>query len=672
MKLRITIFLYLLALAIGASPPGFAQSGKGPFTISSGSSPCARIGVTGQGSVVAKITGTFSMTLQPELAVQGQTPDNAQATPSTSQTAQSTITAVGSYATPVGSYDTYLLCVTSYVSGTATIYLNTSPIINASTLGGSAGNTSPPPTTLPAAVTSFVALGDSITLGFGLPQSSSTSPSLQAWPQLMADMFALPLTSNLGLNGAQMTGAANFYPAQAYSLTPTAAVGTVTLYGANDTGFILGSAGSQTMWENALTAMAVWLATPSTAKVLDASISYVGGGWGTNTFAGLAGHYTFEAGDTATATVNGTAVYWGGWAAGTYGSWDVTVDGVSKGNFNTAPSGNTAGGSSYPYAFRISGLSAGNHTVVLTAHDTNADTLQWFAGNGGATAPTTIFLNTIPQTGVSSGNLALIDACFTSALPPLASDGLNVFLVNAAAALSLTASPTEYQGTSPHPNMLGATLVATAAFQTLTPTVTYPTKVGNGGDSMAQILNVPSLTPAQVGSMLEALANFWAAKDQPGGFASLDANGYLVNTSFNKATNYNGIATVSNGLPSEYATVDLTAQSAALSAHTLYTPASTGMFRVCYSADITTVDSTSSTLGGSGGFQLTYTSPTDSVAKTTVAGNSTTSTANTTATAVAGCLVAYAKTSVAMTFSFGYTGGTGDMRYQIHVKVEAM
>jgi hypothetical protein len=144
------------------------------------------------------------------------------------------------------------------------------------------------------------------------------------------------------------------------------------------------------------------------------------------------------------------------------------------------------------------------------------------------------------------------------------------------------------------------------------------------------------------------------------------------NLSFNKVIKYAGVATVSGGIPAEYATVDLTAQTAAISGGALYTPAASGMFRITWTADITTADTTASILGGTNGFQVTYTSPTDSVSKTTVAGNSVTSAANTTGTAVGGCLVVYAKTGVATTYSYGYTATTGNMAYELHIKVEAL
>lgn len=142
-----------------------------------------------------------------------------------------------------------------------------------------------------------------------------------------------------------------------------------------------------------------------------------------------------------------------------------------------------------------------------------------------------------------------------------------------------------------------------------------------------------------------------------------------------KVTKYNAITTISQGMPAEYATVDLTAQSAAIAATTIYAvPASgAGMYRITWSATITTAATTSSVLGGAGGFQAVYTSSTDSVVKTTVVDASTTSAGNTTATAVGGTMVVYAKASTNIQYSFGYTsvGGTA-MVYELHIKVEAM
>lgn len=130
--------------------------------------------------------------------------------------------------------------------------------------------------------------------------------------------------------------------------------------------------------------------------------------------------------------------------------------------------------------------------------------------------------------------------------------------------------------------------------------------------------------------------------------------------------------TVSGGI---VASSDLTAQAAAINATTIYAvPAGgAGMYRVSWVATITTAGSTSSVLGGTNGFQVIFTSPTDSVAKTSVAGLTVTSTANTTATAISGHLEAYCKLSTNLQFKFDYTSvGVTAMVYEIHVRVEAI
>lgn len=142
-----------------------------------------------------------------------------------------------------------------------------------------------------------------------------------------------------------------------------------------------------------------------------------------------------------------------------------------------------------------------------------------------------------------------------------------------------------------------------------------------------------------------------------------------------KFTQYNSIATISNGVPSELATVDLTAQSAAIGATTIYAvPASgVGMYRVSWVADITTAATTSSVLGGAAGFQVRFTSPTDSVVKTDSPTNINSSATNTTGTSVSGVEVVYCKASTNLQYLFGYTSvGVTAMVYELHIKVEAL
>lgn len=137
--------------------------------------------------------------------------------------------------------------------------------------------------------------------------------------------------------------------------------------------------------------------------------------------------------------------------------------------------------------------------------------------------------------------------------------------------------------------------------------------------------------------------------------------------------NYNGTATVRNGVPASTIASDLTAQSAAIGATTLVSAPATGVYRINWSATITTRDGATSVLGGTNGFQVIYTSPTDSVVKTTVSGNSTTSAANTTGTAVGGSIVIYAKTGTNIQYQYDYTSATpGQMVYELHITLEAL
>jgi len=114
--------------------------------------------------------------------------------------------------------------------------------------------------------------------------------------------------------------------------------------------------------------------------------------------------------------------------------------------------------------------------------------------------------------------------------------------------------------------------------------------------------------------------------------------------------------------------VDLTGQTAAITATTMYTTVTAGLYRVSYVAKVTTVAGTSSTLGG---FQVTYTDATDSVVTTTVAG--TTSTLNTTQAQVSGVVVVYASAATAIQYLMGYASNSAaQMTYTLHIKVEAL
>ncbi len=139
-------------------------------------------------------------------------------------------------------------------------------------------------------------------------------------------------------------------------------------------------------------------------------------------------------------------------------------------------------------------------------------------------------------------------------------------------------------------------------------------------------------------------------------------------------TVYNSQTTVGNGVPGEIATVDLTAQSAALSAKSILAslPAS-GMYRVTWVAKVTTAATTSSTLGGSTGFQVIYTDADDSTASVTSPSVSGGPTGNALTTQWSGSVLINGKTGTGVTCNFGYTSsGATPMQYAIHIKLEQM
>lgn len=147
----------------------------------------------------------------------------------------------------------------------------------------------------------------------------------------------------------------------------------------------------------------------------------------------------------------------------------------------------------------------------------------------------------------------------------------------------------------------------------------------------------------------------------------------------NLVTKYNNINTASNGVPSIYASVDLTGQVAAKVATTLFTPTSSGMYRLNIYEKVTTAASISSVLGGATGTTITYTDGTDSVAQSVVVAmqtetgaNAKINAGNATSSVLSGSLVIFAKTGVAIQYAIDYTSSGTGMAYEAHLKLEAL
>ena len=143
------------------------------------------------------------------------------------------------------------------------------------------------------------------------------------------------------------------------------------------------------------------------------------------------------------------------------------------------------------------------------------------------------------------------------------------------------------------------------------------------------------------------------------------------NTTVNQIRIWDGVE--SAGISAIVAKSNLTAQSAAITATTIYAVPSggAGLYEINWSATVTTVDGSSSTLGGSTGLQAKYTDVNDSVVKTTNPTTATISAGNTTGTSIGGSVVAYCKASTNLQYIFGYTSNTpGQMIYDLNIYVK--
>ena len=457
MNLRRFLFTLFAALMATASfgPASFAQSTAKMFTLKA-ANQCASVSVAGYPTVGIQVTGTFSATLQPEVSIAGQSPQNTQVTPTTSATAQSTITTTGTYAAAVGGMDTFLLCVSSYVSGSAVVWLNPSAAVNASLLSGGGGS-APLTFSIPAAVTSLVAYGDSITAGFASPQPQ------QNWAQFFANSAGLQNSfTNVAVAGHHLNQTG--FIVSAYGTSGSAAVGSIGLYGTNELTTFNGSASNATSVISGEQAMAVWLALPSSQIEL-ASAMTPSGTWVTSSDLGLTAQFSIgnNIGSTLTGSVTGSVVYVTGSVFYTYNSiFDVLVDGVSTSGGTGYTLTGVAVLDDFPFCLRFPGYSAGLHTVVVKIMSGNTSTvISWIGGNG--TSPQTPWVamgGALPYVTTPTA-VGPFNAALSAMTTTLAGDGLNVVYVNDGAGMALQAtagSPVEFVD-GVHPNNFGQYLV---------------------------------------------------------------------------------------------------------------------------------------------------------------------------------------------------------------------
>lgn len=131
-------FLFLIFACLACGPPAMAQSVvTGTIT----ASQCVPIDVSAAGVVGISVTGgSWSGTIQPQVALGGDPAVNTKVTPYGSTTAQSTITANGAFQSlSVAGGSLFQLCGNT-VTGTATVKLKVAPQ-SASSGGGGTGGT---------------------------------------------------------------------------------------------------------------------------------------------------------------------------------------------------------------------------------------------------------------------------------------------------------------------------------------------------------------------------------------------------------------------------------------------------------------------------------------------------------------------------------------------------
>lgn len=120
----------------------------------------------------------------------------------------------------------------------------------------------------------------------------------------------------------------------------------------------------------------------------------------------------------------------------------------------------------------------------------------------------------------------------------------------------------------------------------------------------------------------------------------------------------------------QVAAVDLTGQAAAITSATLFAVATSGFYVVHWVATVTRAATTSSILGGTKGFQLSYTDVDDSVSKIfTPTSGVVVNNNNTTSQSISGTQCGYCKSGNNLLYNMDYTsvGGT-TMQYNLHIR----
>lgn len=282
--------------------------------------------------------------------------------------------------------------------------------------------------------------GDSITAGV---------PVTPAYPGLLATALGVSISANHAASGNQ--AADQSY--KALKLGPDSSSDVCIMLGVNDV-YQWGNVPAKISAFKKFLMSVIVRATCPDIKITRVSGVTTSGTWypyGLDA-SDIYGKYTQQVGATATATVSGTAVYIGIRSqntAGTGGTFEVKIDGVSKGTFSPDGTQHGTTGSGLIAAtmvYRVSGLSAGSHTVLIT-HQSGQTMLDYIAGSGQSTFINAFVGNSTPVPA-STSTVTAYNAAISELVSELHGDGLSVFAVNSNAAVN----PSTGMYDAVHPN----------------------------------------------------------------------------------------------------------------------------------------------------------------------------------------------------------------------------
>jgi lysophospholipase L1-like esterase len=315
--------------------------------------------------------------------------------------------------------------------------------------------------------------GDSITVGVG------ASDNQFAYANVIARRNGWTLT-NLAQSGTEL--ADQVLPIYSESVAEDANY--FILAGFNDMRQFGTDNEALSSYRNGLSAAMAWLAIPEAVKTLATAdnVAYTGL-WGPSPALAALGKSSAQQGATAVFSIDGSAIYIGTTAEfGGTGAFSVAVDNVVQGTWSAASARLPASGFPYiPFLVRLSGLSAGRHTVVLTVTSAAGNVFfDWAAGLDPlpAVRPFVYLGNTLRMTAAgytltinpgmpakgSDAAVALYNDAARSVCDALSADGLHVLYVDASASYIPAADASTLDEV--HPNDQGMAKIA-AAFVTV-------------------------------------------------------------------------------------------------------------------------------------------------------------------------------------------------------------